>query len=334
MADISAARLNNLQARIEAIMGNGAGQNGYGETISSYQVSSGTVIQANDINSIYADIVRARVHQVGVSPPEIQQLISNLNVIADETSFYINDSGITTNDPGGAEKGIADFENLMNSVEADKFLIDIGQATLESGTSSSRTTGWNGIIHHTFNVVFADADHRRHFFNSGGEIRIEVANASASSAKGRDWEDLCRLVGTVKFNHNSTTTTSSGSGTNTGNYDLTTSYQTIYTKTGTGTYSGVYAGNVFKIQAKELTADTIEFRLEFNDAVTFNVPSSYIDNNVDGNLSTTVKNYRADTSNVTVAAPTYTTVTSLSSFATPTPPAAPPPPPPPPPRLV
>jgi len=76
MADISAARLNNLQARIEAIMGNGAGQNGYGETISSYQVSSGTVIQANDINSIYADIVRARVHQVGVSPPEIQQLIS------------------------------------------------------------------------------------------------------------------------------------------------------------------------------------------------------------------------------------------------------------------
>lgn len=327
MADISAARLNNLQARIEAIMGNGAGQNGYGENISSYQVSAGTLIQATDINSIYADIVRARVHQVGVAPPEIQQLISNLNVIADETSFYINDSGITTNDPSGAEKGIADFENLMNSVEADKFLMNISQATLESGTSSSRTTGWNGVIHHTFQVVFTNADHRRHFFNSGGEIRMEVANSSASTAKGRDWEDLCRLVGTVKFNYNSTVTTNSGNGTNIGNYDLTTSYKTIYTKTGTGTYSGVYAGNVFTIKAKEISSSSIEFRLEFNDAVTFNVPSSYVDDNVDGNLSTTIKNYRADTSNVTVAAPTYSTVTGLSSFATPTPPSAPPPPP-------
>ena len=329
MAEISAARLNNLQARIEAIMGNGAGQNGYGESVSSYQVSntSGQLVLAADINAIYADMVRARLHQVGTTPTEIQELIRNLNIIADESSFYVNDSGISVQDPSGALKGIADFENLMTSIETDKFLMDIGQASLEPGIGSSRQSGWNGLIYHTFSVVFADADHRRHFFNSGGEIRISAANASASTPKGRDWSALLNEVGTISFNHTTTTTTNSGSGQAIGNYDLTSSYQTIYSKTGAGTYSGIYAGNLFTIKAKESSASTIEFRLEFNDVVA----DPQIDNNVDGNLSTTVQHYRADTTNVTVAAPTYSTITALSSFATPVPPPAPAPPPPPPP---
>ncbi len=73
MSDISAARLNNLQSRLELILGNGSGQSGYGQTLLSQPVSNidGSLITAGDINNIYADMVKARVHQIGSNPTEI-----------------------------------------------------------------------------------------------------------------------------------------------------------------------------------------------------------------------------------------------------------------------
>ena len=40
MADITAARLNNLQSRIALILGTGSGTNGYGQTVVSSQVNN------------------------------------------------------------------------------------------------------------------------------------------------------------------------------------------------------------------------------------------------------------------------------------------------------
>jgi hypothetical protein len=65
MAEITAARINNLQSSIALILGSGSGQNGYGQTVTSASVNNtGDVIEAADINAIYADILAARVHQV------------------------------------------------------------------------------------------------------------------------------------------------------------------------------------------------------------------------------------------------------------------------------
>jgi hypothetical protein len=52
---------------------------------------------------------------------EIAEVIQNLNVVAEETSFFVNDAGVTTVDENGAKKGIVDFESLMTQIEADKF---------------------------------------------------------------------------------------------------------------------------------------------------------------------------------------------------------------------
>ena len=40
MADITAARLNNLQSRIELILGQGSGTSGYGQTVTSSSVNN------------------------------------------------------------------------------------------------------------------------------------------------------------------------------------------------------------------------------------------------------------------------------------------------------
>jgi len=303
MAIIDSARFNNLQSRIELILGNGAGQNGYGQTVASANVTSdgSEVVEASDLNNIYTDMLNARVHQVGPNDISIAEVIQNLNVVAEDTSFFVDDDGNETADPDGTKKGVADFEDLMTSIETDKFIVHTSQATVEPAINSVRTANWNGLIYHEVAVTFVDEDARRHFFNTGGQIRFNASNTLASTAKGLDWAALCSEIGTVVFNYDSTISTGDGSGSAIGNYDLNGSLQIIYQKVGAGTYSGIYAGNLYTIKARIDTNNRIIFRIEFNDVVT----DPAIDNNVDGRLESTVQHYRAIGSYVEVPAPSY-----------------------------
>ena len=300
MADITAARINNLQSSIALILGTGSGQNGYGQIVTSAPVNNTTdIIQAEDINDIYADILKARIHQVGVGDIGIAEVIQNLNTVAEDTSAFVNDDGVTSVDPDGFKKGFADFEAVMEQVIADKSLMHPTQASLEPGITSSRTSSWNGLIYHEVAVTFSSASTRRFFFNTGGEIRISANNSSASTPKGLDWAQLCSQVGTIRFSANTTTSTTGG-GNAIGNYNLTSAFQDIYQKIGSGTYSAIYAGNIYTVKARSDIDTRIIFRIEFNDVVFDN----NIDNNVDGRLSSVLQHYRA-TGDVTVVAPTY-----------------------------
>ena len=300
MADITAARINNLQSRIALILGTGSGQNGYGQSVTSLPVNNtGDVVEAADINAIYADILKARVHQVGAGDIGIAEVVQNLNTVAEATSTFVNDAGVTSIDPDGFKKGILDFESLMAQVQTDKSIMHPTQAALEPAISSARSSTWNGLIYHEVTVTFSSADARRFFFNTGGEIRISANNTGAITPKGLDWNQLCSLVGTIKFSSEITTSTTGG-GTLIGNYDLTSAYQDIYQKIGSGTYSAVYAGNIYTVKARSDIDTRIIFRIEFNDVVFDN----NIDNNVDGRLESIIQHYRAN-GGVTVAAPSY-----------------------------
>lgn len=309
MTEITAARLNNLQSRIELILGNGAGQNGYGQTISSANVlnDGNSTIVADDLNNIYADMIRARIHQVGPGDTGIAEVIQNLNVVAEETSFFVNDSGVTSVDADGVKKGIADFERLMTQIEADKLLIHPSQAAIESAISSVRTSSWNGLIVHEVQANFTSENQRRHFFNTGGEIWFQANNSFASTPKGLDWAQLCSQIGTVKFGSNSTISTTGG-GSSIGNYDLNSSFQIIYQKIGSGTYSAIYAGNIYTIRARIDGPLRIVFRIEFNDVVV----DGNVDNNVDGRLESTVRQYRAVGNYVEVPSPSYFNSSTLA----------------------
>jgi len=300
MADITATRINNLHEKIKLVLGVGAGQNGYGQVLVSSPVSNlGDIASAEDVNNIYADVLKARIHQVGVGDIGIAEVIQNLNTIALDTSNFVDDDGITTPDPEGNKKGIVDFENLMSSVEIDKFLMHPSQAALEPAINSVRTATWNGLIKHQVIVTFTDENERRYFFNTGGEIRISANNTSASTPKGLDWAEVCSQVGIVSFSANNTQSTQGGAQ-SIGNYTLTSSDQTVYQKIGGGTYSAVYAGNIYTIKARSESDNTIIFTVEFNDVVFDN----NVDNNVDGRLESTFQHYRAS-ADVDVAAPAY-----------------------------
>ena len=215
---ITAARYNNLQSRVATILGTGSGDDGYGQTLNSNQVASTATINATDMSTLYTDIANGRVHQTGTAPSEIA-IISSTDTILD--SDTIN------------KKGVAQFENLTTTLENEKFQIHSSQGTAEATTSATYTSSWNGTLIHLLNVTFSSADHRRQFFNAGGEIRF-ASNITylGSSAKTIDWMGMLVNMGTVKMGYTSTSSTGSGSGSTVGFHDLTTAFQTLFTSRG------------------------------------------------------------------------------------------------------
>lgn len=304
MSEITAARINNLHERIKLILGTGSGDSGYGQSLLSSPIDNQTsIINALDVNKIYADMIKARVHQVGPSDLGIAEVVKDLNVVAEDTSFFVDDDGTVANDPEGTLKGLSDFESVMSNIETDKFKMNPSQADLEIGITDRITSKWNGRRYQEVSVTFSDEDHRRYFFNTGGEIRFSATNTGAITPKGLDWSELCSEIGIVSFNFNRTLSTGDGSGSSIGNYQITTSPQIVYQKVGSGTYSQIYSGNIYTIRARYLSEqpNVIIFNIEFNDVVTAN----RIDNDVDGVLESVVQQYRANGDAVSVESPSF-----------------------------
>jgi len=226
---VTASRFNLLQNRIAGILGFGAGSNGYGQGLSGYggavasaEVSNITdtlnnTITAQNINDLYIDLLRARIHQIGTANVEIKQIVDNLltddrdvllkkdlNTVAEETSVFVDQQGNESVDPLGNFKGFADFEALMDRVESNKFAMHSTQGQYNQGAESVRTATWNTQVAHEVKVTFRNADHRRHFFNSGGEIRFNPSLDNPLNSKADDWSGLLYTAGVIIFNYNST----------------------------------------------------------------------------------------------------------------------------------
>jgi hypothetical protein len=306
MAIITAARYNSLQATVENIMGNGAGQFGYGQTLASSQVAADTVIDSGHMSTLYTDLINARVHQVG-SVPNSVATVSAGDVIEEDATDT------------GTARGILQYEDLASTVETDKALIytaDTSQSTITANkTNSSSTNAWAGVRDHIVTVTFATADARRHFFNAGGEIRFTAdLDPAASNGKNNDWNSLLANMGTVTFKSNNCPSLGSSPGTsfNIGNFDMTATDQLVFQKDGTG----VYAENDYNIKAKELNSTTIQFTIQFrdddvgddtNNDGAFNPQ----DESVTGTLQSVVGERLPTGSRVSLTSPTFNTTNTL-----------------------
>jgi len=292
---ITAARYNNAQARVAAIMGVGSTTEGYGQTLNSSQVSTALTVTAAQVNALYADLVAGRIHQTGATPTTIVEIVIG-NSIADATS----------DNPNGTKKGFLDYEALITTFEADpaRFAVAASQTTNGTGVTSTRTAAWNTDIAHVVRVDFATANARRNYFNAGGTIKFEATLASAGDAKSNDWASMLTNMGTIAMGYTATTATGTGTVTSIGNFDLTSSNQIIFRKPGTG----VYSANDYYVYAKANSATQLEFTLQFQEEAAGN-PN--FDEQVNGTLVNSVKFKRPSGSYVTLPAPSFVTVTSL-----------------------
>lgn len=278
---ISYTHYADIRTKILRILGPGAGQEGYGQTITAPVVGSGTIIRKVDWDAIREDIRNTKTHQDGL-----------FNTIKLLTAKQVIEYG--------SDQPVSEYETIMDQAILDKFSIDNGEAEVNPGVTTTRSGGWTLQSQCEIEVVFSGytkldltvvspADHARYFFNSGGKIRFfSERTGGTASGQNTSWTSLLSSVGTVEFGANIPVIENF--------YTLTNAYQTIY-QLGSTPY---YSSNYFKIEAKNLEvadnssggASTLRFLITWQDDYTDGGPPPPGDN-IDGTLSLAVTEYKA-----------------------------------------
>jgi len=130
------------------------------------------------------------------------------------------------------------IETKLTNLKSNKNDINVAETSIHAGTTSQRTTSWSSTINTTIRYTFTDFDETRYFFNSGGAFLLSLSLTGGSTGNANNWANLFSNIGTITFDFDDTNYSGSGgSPTAIGYYDLTTSYQNIFTATGTGAYT-------------------------------------------------------------------------------------------------
>ena len=292
--------INDAVDIVQGVLGNGSGQTGYGQLCESYRRDNTNTIDHNEYVKLVNDINKCKLHQnnqtISVTTPSSTKIIG-ADGTGDSVTFTRDVGGNVTavsidsvDTAGGVNDIYAQVNNIalatnIVKVHSDHYTATTGRAFGQSETNQS----WGGtgslsqFLVYEFRVMFpggynvtnsstgatevaSPQDHRRHFFNAGGEIRL-TGQVVGTSSKATDWALMLSGMGEVRFIKNSTECNSGrpadGSGSLSfgggaaidyalGNYQLNTSYRTIYERNG-GDEDAVYAENLIQIRAKRGT---------------------------------------------------------------------------------
>lgn len=238
---ILAADYNNARTNINTLMGTAAdvalsptswadtntygwGQGGAGVTT----VSAGELIDATSANGFkdLQDDVQAMCAFLGQSVR----------------------SGVGTDVSDGDTISATTWSNMMLNVQDcwnNRF--SPASRSISSDATKTFTSQWSSTLSQETSWTFSSEADCRAFFNGGGRLGFTASRTGGSSTtQNTNWSNLLSAMGDVYLQHNSGGRTGSGTATSTGFYELTTSYQEIFKKLG----SGDYASNFFQMQAK------------------------------------------------------------------------------------
>jgi len=285
---------------------------GYNQSTGSLDAATGETINASSTDNGYKNL-----------QDEVQSLATFLG--------HSLNSSSSSDSSAGDSITATDWSNLMDDVKDvfdARLSVPAGSLTTDSAGTSTRTTGWGSSatpeITHVFTLTFSNEAHARGFFNAGGEVLFTGSRSGGTSgssagtigSQNTNWTNLLSGMGTITFNLNDVTSSAStGTSANKGFYELTTSYQQLYIKYG----SGSYASNYYKIEGavnSTTNPTVVTFKVIMRDdhALGDGIGPDGIDGNaddsdgfvdgVDGTISSVVQTKRAN-NGVVVTAPTY-----------------------------
>lgn len=285
---IFASDYNNIRSTVGSVL-----STLYGTTLISSDVagSSTTTVTANQLRNLFLDLQAAFVHQIGSINSTIAVPVTGYSIGADTAFAYNTSTGVFSAVTDGTKMGINDYLAVATDIanfnpEVSGF--PVGNLLPAVATTSQRDTGvsgtWGGAgqvqsLYHVVTITFASAIQRNNYFNAGGEIRFTSSISGASGSKTTDWAALLSAMGTVKLNKWNLTA-SSGTSAGLGEQDLTSTYQQLFVKTG----SGVYADNDYTIEGRSVSTTQLRFRIIFNDGdvgTPGGLPPDFVDNPID-----------------------------------------------------
>jgi hypothetical protein len=317
------ADYNNIRNKVSNVLGSGSGTSGYGQTISSSSVTSGSLtvaaskVTVNEYALLRNDIINAYRHIFGSSP-----------VLASPTEGNLVRYDATGTTPEQATQPVVQYDRFADQLIANRFTIHPSQAITTSKGSNSRSswTGefWNNRLSCVITTTFTNSDAARFFFNSGGEIRFNSSRTGGTITRQQNisWSNLLSSAGTQGFG--AQIPTSGFSPMNGQNfYRLTNVYQIWYTVSA----SSPYTTNTYRIQVRSNvannssgTATQIDFLVEWIDGYVDPGPKTPENpppgDQVDGTISISVSTLEASGVLVPVGAGNFTVQSPTVSIGT------------------
>lgn len=280
---ILAIDYNNVQSKIDTILGAGSATRGYGQsvaskqatatvaTVSASQLVAGKQYQIITVGTTNFTLVGAGSNTVGtlfiatgfttgsgtarttepITALQLNTLKLDMLKIATHAGLQTNAlitalPTVTTDDLIDADHYNA-YSSAADYLDNNRFaLAQYTDQAFSPSISQTRTTAWNAIVRHAFTIDFGSAANARYFFNSGSSIRIAASRSGGTvSSQNSSWSQLLSSMGTIVFNYNSCQG-DTGLGTSIGFYQLTTTPKQVYQKTPS---ASVYStsGNDYKI---------------------------------------------------------------------------------------
>ena len=192
----------------------------------------------------------------GVAPAQIgEEILANgvsgaFNELQDDVqalqAFTGTNSHTIVDVTSGQEITASDWNTLMLAVKDiwnNRFVAL--STTTSTDDSTVRTANWQNTLTCIMTYTFANSSACKGFFNLGGGLGFSGSITGGTNINTADFANILSSVGDVILDYSSTSA-SGGTNYGLGFYELTSTYQTVLTKTG----AGAYTGNQLTIQAK------------------------------------------------------------------------------------
>jgi len=117
----------------------------------------------------------------------------------------------------------------IDPTNASSYLVDT------SAEPYRQTAVWNGLLYGEHRWTFNNYNHARYFFNSGGQLRLNMEMSGGTTAGYLNWADIVNEIGVLSLTWNNVVQSSSrtlGTSEGKGFYDLTDEYQLLFTSSG------------------------------------------------------------------------------------------------------
>lgn len=289
---IVATDYNTIQAKINLVLGTGAVDYGYGQSLSSSQVSPSTNVTAAQWNALRTDLLRARQHQTGLD--------ESGNLVIPSTSITVKELDRST------------YNSFADVIAVNRLITPpAGQSTLGTLNTVIRTNPWASSISHAITMNFVSADAARAFFNTGSNLKFSASftdyTSDSSLLVNQSWATLLTNMGIITFNAATTTNTGTGIAQDIGFYDLTTTNQLIFTKFVEASNPSYYPNQYDLFVRQGSSAAQIIFTPTFS--YTAAGTGGYAFEPASGTLTSLAQVYYATGSNVAVLPPTTASTT-------------------------
>jgi hypothetical protein len=128
----------------------------------------------------------------------------------------------------------ASIQSTIESIDADRFKLDISQSTYTFQLTSKTTTQWTNGVYHEFTVDFGTEDAARYYFNNGGEIQMNASRTGGSNTHiNVALTNMLAAIKTVKLRAVDTTYTgTNGVLAGIGYFGLTSRYKILFSHSG------------------------------------------------------------------------------------------------------